>query len=61
LNQKKLQLEKLINDEHNDLIKKTIKIRELEQKINEVEGKKNKVNSQVCHDKDNIEVRYKFG
>jgi hypothetical protein len=58
LNHKKLDLEKIINEEHSKLIQKTIHIRELEQKINEMENKKAKGDALVCHKQANIEVGY---
>ena len=56
LNHRKLELEKLINEDHNLLIKKTVKIRELEQKINEVQLRKSPTNGVLCHGKNDIEV-----
>ena len=59
LNNEKFELEKKINEEHNDIIKETIKLRALEQKINEVQFQKNKLKNKkeifVANEK-NIEV-----
>ena len=47
----------MINEEHNEVIKKTVKIRELEQKIYELDNKKIKKGETICHNESNIKVR----
>lgn len=56
LNHRKLELEKLINEEHNSLIKRTVKMREMEQKINEVQLKRGVPEAVKCHDESKVEV-----
>ena len=46
----------MINEEHSRLIKKTIGIRELEQKIAEMQAKKAKGDAVKCHRQADIEV-----
>lgn len=50
----------MINEEHNVVIKKTLKIRELEHKIKEIENKKVKNGELLSHNEADINVIFFF-